>query len=324
MDTTQAIKVLSSLKQAKKQKEADMTSNSFARSLNTFKNILVGLLSDLTKLILTNNFAVTVKNFPKSTTINNKELQVKVTNFPKEKEGIEKVEVVNQPNITFSTTLLEQKIDEIIKGGHTYAPLLVSSKKESSVALRKLQDLMLEVISSIKSLKLNPEIKVSTPKVEIPAPIVNIPATKFPAFPKEMKVSNLDLSELVEKLEDVLTELQYQGKQSVTVANPGDFPVSFPIPTFRDVNGAITQVTLTAAGAIPVSIATDDPLAEYHISDLDISSDPKYKGYVDEDGNWYILKETASSFRYVKGSSSYSTNWTNRASLTYDYYQNTF
>lgn len=63
----------------------------------------------------------------------------------------------------------------------------------------------------------------------------------------------------------------------------------------------------------------------YSISDMDTTSDPKYFGYMDDSGEWYIMKMTTSSeFRYVRGSTDYSTNWTNRASLSYDLYGTTF
>lgn len=67
-------------------------------------------------------------------------------------------------------------------------------------------------------------------------------------------------------------------------------------------------------------------LAGYMISDIDDGSNPKYYGFIDRDSNWYILEEntTNKTYRYVKGVSGYTTNWTNRASLTYDYFNTVF
>lgn len=62
---------------------------------------------------------------------------------------------------------------------------------------------------------------------------------------------------------------------------------------------------------------------DYKVSDID-SSTPSYYGFIKFDGSWYIMKESSGTYRYVKGASSYSTNWTNRASLTYDYYDQVF
>jgi hypothetical protein len=57
------------------------------------------------------------------------------------------------------------------------------------------------------------------------------------------------------------------------------------------------------------------------ISDIDNSSDPEYYGFLRADGSWLIVENTGGTqFRYDTGTSEYSTNWTNRASLTYQYY----
>jgi uncharacterized protein YggU (UPF0235/DUF167 family) len=69
-----------------------------------------------------------------------------------------------------------------------------------------------------------------------------------------------------------------------------------------------------------------DSLDHYKISDIDDASNPKYYGFLDKDGNWYILKEdtTAKTYRYTKGATNYSTNWGNRTTLTYDYFDVVF
>lgn len=69
-------------------------------------------------------------------------------------------------------------------------------------------------------------------------------------------------------------------------------------------------------------------LGNYKINDVDADTSPNYYGFTDKDGNWFILKETlsagADTYRYVKGSSNYTTNWTARVGLSYDYYYNVF
>ena len=66
----------------------------------------------------------------------------------------------------------------------------------------------------------------------------------------------------------------------------------------------------------------------YHPSDIDDTDgvNPKYFGFVDKEGNWYILQlhETNGALRYAKGENDYITNWTNRATLIYDYFHNIF
>jgi hypothetical protein len=65
-------------------------------------------------------------------------------------------------------------------------------------------------------------------------------------------------------------------------------------------------------------------LSGYKVSDIDTSTSTQYFGFIDYNGNWYIIQfnTTANTVRYAAGneSNSYSTNWTNRTSLTYTYY----
>jgi len=75
-------------------------------------------------------------------------------------------------------------------------------------------------------------------------------------------------------------------------------------------------------------IVTGDlnPLDKYQPADADMASDTKYFGYVDVDGNWYIMREvtTTGQYRFVKGTSGYDTAWTAKTSQSYDYFNNVF
>lgn len=76
-------------------------------------------------------------------------------------------------------------------------------------------------------------------------------------------------------------------------------------------------------------IATElyqDPLSRYQLADFDCNSDPIYIGKIDEDGLWFIKKidMTGEVATYTRGDDNYATNWTNRTSLTYDTFNNTF
>ena len=63
----------------------------------------------------------------------------------------------------------------------------------------------------------------------------------------------------------------------------------------------------------------------YEVSEIDDASAPAYYGFMNASGAWYITREASDgSYRYAKGSSSFSTNWTGRAALSYDYYNNVF
>ena len=63
-------------------------------------------------------------------------------------------------------------------------------------------------------------------------------------------------------------------------------------------------------------------LDNYKITDIDDDASPNYFGFVDADGGWYILKEdtSAKTYRYATDRSDYTTNWTNRATIDYDYF----
>lgn len=71
--------------------------------------------------------------------------------------------------------------------------------------------------------------------------------------------------------------------------------------------------------------AEKQPTDGYKITEIDDASLPAYYGFVNKTGAWFIQREGSSGdYRYVRGSSGFSTNWTNRASLSYDYFDNVF
>ena len=70
--------------------------------------------------------------------------------------------------------------------------------------------------------------------------------------------------------------------------------------------------------------ATEDILSPYKISDLDDAGTPKYFGFTDKEGNWFIMQLTQTGARYARGTQNYPANWTARAGLTYDYFHITF
>ena len=86
-------------------------------------------------------------------------------------------------------------------------------------------------------------------------------------------------------------------------------------------------------GVIAIKDSTDtkidpsikSPTDGYGISNVDSASYPAFYGFVNKDGAWYILQENPqNTFLYSKGASSFSTNWTGRAGLTYGTYDVTF
>ena len=84
-------------------------------------------------------------------------------------------------------------------------------------------------------------------------------------------------------------------------------------------------VALKDTSGVQIDPAKHHPTDGYQVSDLDDAALPSYYGFVHKSGAWYILEETSSgTYRYAKGSSLYSTSWTGRAGLTYNYFDIVF
>lgn len=66
-------------------------------------------------------------------------------------------------------------------------------------------------------------------------------------------------------------------------------------------------------------MAFQDPLFDFRVSDIDTASDPKYYGYLNRRGEWYVMREAADgTFRYAYGRTGYAAAWTDKANLSYD------
>lgn len=65
---------------------------------------------------------------------------------------------------------------------------------------------------------------------------------------------------------------------------------------------------------------------EYDSGVPGFTGDYEYTGYLNISGKWIIQRHqiTTGAWRFVNGSSSYATAWTNKGSLTYDYYATLF
>ncbi|OGD83148.1 hypothetical protein A2572_03825 [Candidatus Collierbacteria bacterium RIFOXYD1_FULL_40_9] len=84
-------------------------------------------------------------------------------------------------------------------------------------------------------------------------------------------------------------------------------------------------VSIKNSSGVKIDPAEAHPTDGYKITEIDDTSSPAYYGFVKKSGNWYIMREDSSgAYRYTKGTTSFSTNWTNRASLTYDYFNSIF
>jgi len=91
-------------------------------------------------------------------------------------------------------------------------------------------------------------------------------------------------------------------------------------------------VSLKDASGNKIDPAEKHPTDGYKIAQQDdtVASAPYvYFGYVNKDGAWYIQRETITGanegdYRYFRGSSNFAANWTNRAGLAYDDFEDIF
>lgn len=70
--------------------------------------------------------------------------------------------------------------------------------------------------------------------------------------------------------------------------------------------------------------AERQPTDGYRISEI-AEDDITFYGFTNKDGAWFIMREDVEgSFRYTKGDAGFSTNWSRREKLKYDYFSNVF
>ena len=69
-----------------------------------------------------------------------------------------------------------------------------------------------------------------------------------------------------------------------------------------------------------------DQLVQYKLSNFDVSTDPKYVGYLNKGGAWYIKQITISTgvILYAVGASGYAAAWTARTEQSYDVFSEKF
>lgn len=167
------------------------------------------------------------------------------------------------------------------------------------IDLSKVEQTLSEIKTEISKPKEKPVINIQPPEVNVEAPIVNIPETKFPDKMK-VEVENFPEKEDLSWAKDLVRN----GRLKVEVDKVGGG------------GGGSTNF------AIEEKIT--DQLATYFLTDIDDTTATEYYGYVDKNGAWYIKKVTTTAIRFCRGSSGYTTSWTGRAGLSYDYFNSIF
>lgn len=88
------------------------------------------------------------------------------------------------------------------------------------------------------------------------------------------------------------------------------------VKALKDVQQEVAQKPVPGTPNIPT-----DPLIYYLPGDIDDAGSVQYFGYTDNRGAWYIRQFDTSvspkTIRFAFGQSNYTTNWANRAGLTY-------
>ena len=96
------------------------------------------------------------------------------------------------------------------------------------------------------------------------------------------------------------------------------------VPFFGSTTAIGTASLLDSSGQ-KINPAEKSPTDSYFISETDDSAPTAYFGFVNNHGQWYIMKEGVDgSFRYAKGETDFNGNWLKRDSLNYDYFNNVF
>ena len=107
------------------------------------------------------------------------------------------------------------------------------------------------------------------------------------------------------------------------MSNAVDKGRAYPTHLYEHDIPAQAKKVLLVSGDGTNSTLDADKLHQYKLSDIEEGATYTYIGYLDKDGAWYIMRiESDETFRYVKGDDSY--NWSNRASESYDTFNNVF
>lgn len=237
---------------------------------------------------------VVVKNFPE---------EVKISNFPKSK--------------------IEDLLADLIKNVYTlHKPLSdkeFTIKQMPGVVVENLEFENGKIVKAIKGLKLDPKINVQAPKpdrIVVPPAQVNVEQIE------------IDYEKLAKSIAGEIPEIDYKKLASVLskemsgiVVTGGGGGGKF---AFKTSDGSGTYGLVDNDRHLQVDVvSTIGPEVEpdYYLHDVEEQETYIYIGYITTTGLWRIKQVVAETgvTRYAKGTTAYTTNWTNRESLTYGY-----
>lgn len=188
-----------------------------------------------------------------------------------------------------------------------------------------------ELKKAISSLKLEvkaPDVNVKAPKVDVKVDAPDLESLQTPLNSILEALQSLEMPEVqytdLTQVEELLTKAN-KFLEAISKKPAGGGGGGGGVGAFKLANGMVTYAQLETDGSVPVTVKTSQrPTDSYALSNIDDSTSTEYYGYEDKDGNWYIKKLASNALTFAKGSSGYTTAWTNRASQTYASYGVTF
>lgn len=312
-------------------------------------NFIIGQFTTLAKAVVSalrgNKYAVDVKNFPRQQEIkgtvivgNQKNLEAEtkrlnqtitkgLADLTKELKPLPQKNFPTEFKVTnpdaFPKTLI--KIPETIK---------VNNFTEVTKELNKLGNLLKD---SISKLKLDPQINVASPKVEVKAPDVIINEREM-----DLETPLADQTKALEKAIEKLTEtLQGKDPENYISARLTDGKkfynaleelfltggVSNRNAVYKDSNG--NRSAGQTDGALRVLVSNEE---RWQINHTSTDSGTSYLGMQDVDGKWQIQKKVIAGSSVITSVQTYASNknnstindygyaWAHRVTITYGLY----
>jgi hypothetical protein len=195
--------------------------------------------------------------------------------------------------------------------------------------LSELSTLLDRLLTAVEGINVNPVVNLPAPIVNIPeqpSPVVNIP-------PQLSPIVDINIDQLLQALQPLRLLSRDPNKPITVRMSDGRHFIDALTATLKENGERLATVVSTSYGLTQSEYKAAQnelelPTARYSIADKDADASPNYYGFTDAFGNWYIMKETVSAgadtYRYCKGSSGYTTAWTNRAGQSYDYFYEVF
>jgi len=205
--------------------------------------------------------------------------------------------------------------------------------------MQKLHDEIGSVTEALKQIDFSPAITVDAPVIpeikipDIKIPLIKVPKAEITVEPRiNVQSPGIDIKALLKALKP-LGLLSDKAGRPITVRMSDGKRFTAAIQQFQKSHEKFMQYvpgnpSLTQDEFKKTIRNVDDILAAYQIADKDNDATPNYYGFTNDTGAWYILEETvlagADTFRYAKGPNDYTTNWTGRGGLSYDYFYTVF